>query len=582
MALDAGMINALTKELKRTLIGAKLEKIHQPEKDEIDLYLRAAGKPVRLVLSAAPGNARICLSETKKENPAVPPMFCTLLRKHLSGGILTAVSQPGFERAVEIFFLARDEMGFEIQRKIICEMMGKYSNLIFTDGAGKILGVLRPVDFTASEKRQLLPGMMYESPPLQEEKADFLSEMREDFLKKAENASERPADKFIVATYRGISPLVAREIAYRASGRTDCPIAAFAQALWERFEELAEILRTGSFSPCIVRVDGVDVEYSFLPIRQYGCSAEVRFYDSALQMLEEFFAERERNLLVHRRAQDLYRLLSNAENRLVRKIGAQQKELRECGEKEKYRQLGELITANLYALKKGQEQATLINYFSEEMEKVTVVLDGRLSPAANAQKYFKRYTKAKNAERELTVQLEKAQEELLYVRSVSDALDRASQPTDVEEIRRELAHTGYISGSTHAMPKKSPPARYRIYKTSGGFSVLCGRNNLQNDALTFEADKNDWWFHVHGAPGSHVILVCGGVDDPPAEDFTEAAMIAAVNSSLSAGSQVTVDYTKVKNIRKPSRSRPGLVIYHTNFSAVVTPDAKKVRELEIL
>ncbi len=582
MALDAGMVSALTYEFQKTLTGAKLEKIHQPEKDEIDLYLRAGGKPVRLVLSATPGNSKVFLSEEKKENPTVPPMFCTLLRKHLSGGILSEITQPGFERAVEFSFLSKDEMGYETKRKIICEMLGKYSNLIFTNGEGKILGVLRPVDFTASEKRQLLPGMIYEYPPLQEGKTDFLAETEEGFSQRAENALDRPADKFIVSTYRGISPLLAREIAFRASGCTDCKTSSFTHELWEEFRKVSDILRFKRFAPCAVRIEGVNTEYSFLPILQYGASSEKRLYDSPSRMLEEFFAERDRSLLVRRRAQDLYKLLTNTENRLLRKMEIQQKELAACGEKETFRQLGELITANLYALKKGQERVTLTNYFSEEMEEVTLLLDGRLSPAANAQKYFKRYTKAKNAEKELTEQLKKAESELLYIRSVIDALDRASLPADIEEIRLELAHTGYISQTEHTPPKKKTAvSKHLVYKTSGGFQVLCGRNNLQNEALTFQtADKDDWWFHVHGAPGSHVILMCDGVDDPPAENFTQAAMIAAVNSSLAGSGQVTVDYTKVRNLKKPPRSKPGFVIYHTNYSAIVTPDAQLVKKLE--
>ena len=581
MAYDAGMIAALTKELREKLVGAKLEKIHQPEKDEIDLLLRASGKQVRLALSAAPGNSRVWLSEEPRENPAVPPMFCTLLRKHLSGGIIGRVQQLGFERALMFTFLARDELGYATERCIICEMMGKYSNLILADGTLKILGVLRPVDFTTSEKRQLLVGMRYELPPVQEGKVDPLCEKKEDFLAAAESAGERPADKMIVGHYSGISPLVAREIAYRASGMTDCASAPFAEALYTQFAEVTDAIRNEDFHPTIVDLDGRHIEYSFFAITQYGAEAEQIAIDSPSKLIETFYLEKGRSERVHRRAQDLFKLLSNAEARLLRKIATQESELKECAEKDKWKQWGELLTANLYALEKGQKEVKLINYYSEDMEEVTLSLDSRLSPAANAQKFFKRYAKLKNAEKELTAQIAKANDDLLYVRSVLDALDRASLPTDVEEIRRELSRTGYLSRSKIPPSKKAPPMKYLRYTTSGGFTVLCGRNNLQNDALTFEkAEKNDWWFHVHNAPGSHVILVCGEVDDPPARDFTEAAMIAAVNSKLCDGKQVTVDYTKVKNIKKPPRANPGFVIYHTNYSAVVDPDKEAVNKLE--
>ena len=582
MALDAGMIACLANELREQLVGGKLEKIHQPEKDEIDLHMRAGGKAVRLALSAAPGNPRMNISELPKENPAVPPMFCTLLRKHLTGGILLAVEQLGFERAVRFRFRSRDEMGFETERTIIIEMMGKYCNLIFTDGEDKILAVLRPVDFASSEKRQLLSGMAYTMPPLQEGKEDPTTETKENFLLKATAAGDRPADKFIMSGYRGISPLVAREIAYLASGMTDPSSAAFAERLWSAFDGVMTVIREGRFTPTVIKVDGKNTEYSFIPITQYGGMGEEVRYDSPSVLIDDFHADRERGQRVHRRAQDLFKTLTNAESRLLRKMEAQREELRVCAQKEQYKQFADLITANLYAIKQGQRTVTVINYYSEEMEEVTLELDPRLSPAANAQFYFKKYNKAKNAERELAIQLEKGKVELQYLSSVLDALARAVLPSDIDEIRAEMVHTGYASALRIPPSKKLPPAHYHEYRTTNGFRVLCGRNNLQNDALTFKvAEKNDWWFHVHGAPGSHVLLITDGVDDPPAEDFTDAAVIAACNSKLADGVLVTVDYTKARNVKKPPAARPGYVIYHTNYSAVVTPDQERCTKMKV-
>lgn len=581
MAYDAGMIAALTFELREKLTGAKIEKIHQPERDQIDLYLRAAGQPRRLTVSACPGSPRMNLSGIPKENPAVPPMFCQMLRKHLAGGIVTGVVQLGFERAVRISFKARDEMGFETGRHLICEMMGKYSNMIFTDEGDKIIGILRPVDFTASEKRQLLAGMTYQLPPLQEGKADPLTEEREAFLEKAKNALDRPADKFIMSSYRGISPLLAREIAFRSSGMTDCSSAAYGEQLYQAFSAVMKLIKEEKFAPVAVQTEGKTVEYTFLPVHHYGNCATLLPFESPSALIDFCFAERERQDRVHRRGQDLYKVLTNAEGRLLRKMEIQKEELQACGEKEKYKQYGDLITANLYALKSGQKEAELVNYYSEQMETISVALDGRLSPAANAQKYYKRYAKAKTAERELSKQLELGEQELKYIRSVTDALDRASLPSDIEEIRGEMVRTGYASRLKTPLSKKMPPMKYLEYRTSGGFRVLCGRNNLQNDNLTFKvADKQDWWFHVHNAPGSHVILITDGVDDPPAIDFTEAATIAACNSKLSDGVSVTVDYTKVRNVKKPPAARPGYVIYHTNYSAVVCPDAELIKRLK--
>ena len=581
MALDAGMIAALAHELRAALIGGKTEKIHQPERDRVDLYMRAGRKQARLTLSACPGNPRAGLSELPKENPAVPPMFCVLLRKHLNGGILEAIEQPGFERMLVFIFRARDEMGFERKRTVVCEMMGKYGNLLLLDEEKKILGVLRPVDFTSSEKRQLLVGMTYELPPKQEGKIDPTTEGTDAFIARAEAAGMRGADKFIVSTYFGVSPLIAREISFRATGRTDAESAENARALQREFDNVFARVREGLFSPCLIRVDGKNAEYSFMPIEQYGRSAEAVLYDSPSKMLDDFHAEREREERIRRRAQDLYKLLHNIEARLLRKIALQEEELRACADKERLRQCGELIKANLYALKKGDKTVTVTDWFDPDAPSVTLTLDGRLTPAEEAQRYFKKYAKAKTAERELTAQISAAKEELAYIRSVLDALDRAELPNETEEIRQELCASGYISKRRIPPSKKAAASGFLTYRSSDGYKILCGRNNLQNDALSLKiAEKSDWWFHVHASPGSHVILLCGGVDDPPARAFTEAAAVAAANSSLAGNARVTVDYTRVKNLKKPPAARPGYVIYHTNYSAEVDPKIEKTLKKE--
>lgn len=580
MALDAGMIACILKEIRERLLTCKLEKIHQPERDQIDLCFRSPQGPLRLALSAAPGSPRLGITALPKENPATPPFFCTLLRKHLAGGVLRAVRQRGFERMAEFHFDARDELGYETHRVLICELMGKYSNLILCDDSYKILGVLRPIDFTKSELRQLLPGMTYELPPAQQGKIDPLDETREGFFLKAATALDRPADKFLTSSYMGLSPLVARELAFRASGQTDCPTLENAPSLYEQFSSFINSVKEGTFSPCILQIDGKNTEYSLLPILQYEGMGTLVKYESPCLLLDDYFEEKERSERVHQRGQDLFKVLKNAESRLQRKIEAQRGELLQCAEKERFKEFGDLITANLYALKKGEKRVALVNYFSEEMETVEIELDSRLSPAANAQRYYKKYNKCKTAERELSAQISKAEEELAYVYSAIDALSRATLQGEIEEIRGELVKTGYLSKSKMPPSKKLPPSKYLEYETSGGFRVLCGKNNLQNDALTFKvAEKNDWWFHVHGAPGSHVVMICEGVDDPPARDFTEAAVIAACNSTLSDGVQVTVDYTRVKNVKKPPASHPGFVIYHTNYSAVVTPDRELLKKL---
>ncbi len=585
MAFDAGMVAALKDELKEVLYGGRVDKIHQPEKDETDIFIRAGGKTLKLLISASSGSPRINISSAQKDNPSVPPAFCILLRKHLSGARITDIYQPDFERMAVIEFEARDEMGFVSKKKLIVEIIGKFSNMILADEAGKIIGVAKPLDFTDSEKRQLLNGMIYEMPPKQD-KQNPLEATKTGFYAAVSNSGDMPCDKFIIKNYLGISPLIAREISYRASGSTDTPIGEIPfESLWAEFSKIISSIKNAEYSPCIVKIDGKLTEFSFVTITQYGKKAEVISFLSPSEMIEEFFIQRDTAERVRSRAQDIFRTMSNAEHRLKKKIEIQKKELLDCTEKEKYKEYADLITANLYAIKQGQSRVSLINYYSEDMEEVTLELDTRLTPVKNAQNYYKKYAKMKNAEVELAKQIEIAEKELEYVYSVFDALGRASGASELEEIRNELSKTGYASRIRKKQMgslKKSKP-KLTEYETTNGYRVLCGKNNTQNDYLTFEvAEKMDYWFHVKNSPGSHVVLVCAGLPEPPAEDFTEAAIIAATNSSLSEGGakNITVDYTLVKNIKKPPASKPGFVTYSTNYAAYVTPDREICKKLQ--
>ena len=583
MAFDAGMMTAVVHELNTVLAGAKLEKISQPEKDELQFVVRAGGEIRRVLLSASSSSPRICFTTQPKESPKVPPMFCTLLRKHLIGAKFLGVSQPGFERVAEISFDAKDEMGFPVERKLVCEVMGKFSNLIFTDGEGKILAALRPVDFTTSEKRQVLPGMRYELPPAQQ-KDDPLTETREDFLRKmADGGLSRVADKAIVATYLGLAPCTAREMVCRAGGKAGALLEELSgDALWEAFSFVTAILREKRFEPCLVLEGDRAVEYGFLPLTQYEMQGFTLRRCTASEAICGYFAVRTAGETLRQKAQDILKVLNAAESRLQRKIAAQEEELAACAEKEKLREAADLITANLYALKRGDEQVTLINYYSPDMEEVTLTLDRRLTPTANAQRYYKKYTKLKNAEVALTEQLRIAREELAYLQTVYESLGKSEGQRDLDEIRRELVASGLVRAKRLQLPKQQRPREPMTFRTRGGFTVLCGRNNAQNDELSFRiAEKGDWWFHVKNAPGSHVVLCCGGVDDPPAEDFTDAAIIAATYSSLSDGETVTVDYTKVKNLKKPPAAKPGYVIYHQNYAAYVRPDKQKCDAMRV-
>lgn len=584
MAFDAGMVSLITYELKNTLCGGRVDKIHQPERDETDIFIRVGGKTLKLLISASSGSPRINISEEVKDNPSVPPAFCILLRKHLMGAKILDIYQRDFERMLVIKFESRDEMGFVSEKKLICEIIGKFSNMILTDGDGKILGVAKPLDFTDSEKRQLLTGMIYEMPPKQD-KQNPLEVTQTGFISALSGYEDLPCDKYIVRSYLGVSPLVAREISYRASGSTDTPVGEMSsQVLWEEFSKVVNSIKNNEYFPCIVKIDGKLTEFSFVEIKQYGKNAQVISYESPSELIEEYFITRDTAERVRSRAQDIFRTMTNAEHRLKKKIEIQKRELMDCSEKEKFKEYADLITANLYAIKQGQSRVTLINYYSEDMEEVTLELDTRKTPVKNAQDYYKKYNKMKNAEVELARQIEIAEKELEYVYSVFDALGRASGALELEEIRSELSRTGYASRMKRKQMGSIKKAKPKLteYVTTNGYRVLCGKNNVQNDYLTFEvAEKLDYWFHVKNAPGSHVVMVCAGLPEPPAEDFTEAATIAATNSSLAegGGKNIPVDYTLVKNIKKPPASKPGYVTYATNYAAYVTPNADLCKKL---
>ncbi len=587
MAFDAGMLASVISEIKKESLGAKIEKIHQPEKDQIVLIMRSISGGKKLLIDAGANNPRIGFSYTSKENPLSPPMFCMLLRKHLTGARLTDIVQPEFERVAFLIFDTYDEMGFPCKRKLICEIMGKYSNLIFTDEEGKIIALLKTVDFTTSSRRQLLPGMRYEMPPKQE-KANPLEATFESFSEEYEKMpKEKSADKFITSVYLGIASSLAREIAFRATRHTDTPlIYCTAEDLWSSFSAVMDMVRSGEYSPTMISDEGgKPIEYSFCDLTHYGSPMQKKSFGSLGELLDAFYDGRDREMRIRQRAADILHLLTNAETRLIKKLGAQEEELADCELGEEYKAAGDLITSNLYMLKRGMKKVKLTDYSKMKddgsFEEVEIELDERLSPAANAQRFYKKYNKAKNAKIELAKQIAIAKTELEYIYTVFDSLTKAESASDLTEIREELYSSGYASRMKgYSSPKKIAPS-YLKFKTSEGYTVLCGKNNIQNEYITHRlAEKTDYWFHAKGVPGSHVLLVCGG-EEPEGISFTEAAEIAAHYSKHSGGQNVEVDYTFARNVKKAGNGKPGLVIYHTNWSAVVTPDAEKIAKMKI-
>ena len=583
MAFDAGMLRCTLSELRKTALGARIEKVYQPERDEILLQMRSFEGGKRLLINAGSNNARIGFCEIPKENPQNPPMFCMLLRKYLQGAKLVEIEQADFDRVAFLGFDTRDEMGFECRRYLIAELMGKYSNLIFADGDKRIITALRTTDFSFDSVRQLIPGMVYSLPSADKINPRYITQ--EDFLSLIENAPrERACDKLIVSSFMGVAPVVAREIIYRATGHTDTPVGyCFADDLWREFERFQSILNSEDFSPCLILNGEEIVEYSFLPIDQYG-SYERRDFESAGALLDAYFASRDNKQRVHQRASDILKLLTNAEARIRKKLELQRTELSECDEGEKYRKYGDLITANLYRLPGKASIAELEDY--EEMDEegncptLRIELDSRLSPSANAQRFYKKYAKTKTARVELARQIELGEGELEYIYTVFEALTRAESPADLMEIRDELYRSGYASRMKSYSSHKQKAPVVMQFVTPDGMRVLCGKNNLQNEYITHKlAEKHDYWFHARQTPGSHVLLVTEG-REPTDLDFTTAAEIAA-HYSKAEGANIGVDYLLARHIKKPAGSKPGFVIYHTNWTAYVTPDAEKIAAMRV-
>ncbi|MCI8386930.1 MAG: fibronectin/fibrinogen-binding protein [Clostridiales bacterium] len=582
MAFDAGMVSAIVNELNEKIIDARVEKVNQPERDEIVLLLHVGRSNLRLVLSSGTNNPRFNLTNDVKENPLTAPMFCMLLRKHLTGARVVSVIQLGFERAVEFGFDCFDEMGFRTMKYLVTETMGKYSNIILLNSEKKVISALKLIDLASSAVRQILPGFPYELPPVQR-KLSPLDTDREGFMHALSEADDMPADKFMSSRFYGLSALTAREMAYRGAGSCDALISSCKpEKLWEGFKAVVDCIKTRSYEAWIVcEQNGKPIEYSYFEPLEYGDKYIVTRKNSFGELLDEYFGKRDRAERIKQRTSDIFRLLTNAETRLRKKIELQKQDLAATADKEKYKLWGDLITANIWQLSRGMESAELENYYSEDCAKIKIALDKRLPPQQNAQKYYKKYSKAKTAEVELAKQIKLAEAELEYIYTVFDSLTHAESESDILEIRDELYRSGYASRMKNYSVKKLSAPKLMEFRTSGGWKVLCGKNNHQNDYITTKAaSKLDYWFHVKNQPGSHCVLMCNG-EEPSERDFTEAANIAAYYSKASEGVNVAVDYTLIKNVRKPGGAKPGFVIYTTNYTAYVTPDEKLVMSLKV-
>ena len=585
MALDGAFLRHLKKEITDRALGARVDKIYQPNKEELVFLLRTRQEAFKLLLSARANSPRIHFTQYAPENPKVPPMLCMLLRKRLSGAKLVEVRQPGLERLLYLDFDAANELGDKVRLSLVIEIMGKYSNIILVDGQGKIVDALKRVDEEMSSQRLVQPGLAYELPPAQNKPCMLECQPEEIVEAIVHQPKNQSLNKGILNALQGLSPVVCPEIEHQVGRGQELFTRDLTQEQRERLrfflERLFTTVRDTAGEPYMVtKIKGKPMEFSFLNIVQYGTLASVSRWEDFSSLLDEFYEERDRQDRMRVKAQDLLRLLANASERLSRKINLQRGELARSEDREHLRVCGDLINANLYRIERGSAFADLENFYDEN-RLMRVKLDPALNATQNAQKYYKEYRKAKTAQQVLGEQIAQAEQELLYVDSVFDCLSRAQSESELNEIRQELREEGYLKA---VRDKRKPPAPLAPleFVSSEGFRILVGRNNRQNDKLTLkQANNNDIWLHTKNIPGSHTIIVTGG-RQPGDATLKEAAMLAAYHSRAKDSSQVPVDYTQVRYVSKPQGAKPGMVIYVHYQTLFVTPQHELTEKLKKL
>ncbi|MGN8967715.1 Rqc2 family fibronectin-binding protein [Intestinimonas sp. HCP28S3_D6] len=542
MALDAICLTAVLEELRKVLEGGRIDKVYQPSRDEIVLAVRGAGANVKLLLSASPNGPRLHLTKEVRENPAQPPMFCMLLRKHLTGARFLRLEQPELERIVLLRLESTDELGDKVGRTLVLEAMGRRANLILLDGEDRIIDCVRRVEGdVATGQRGVMPGLLYRLP------------------------DPRP----------GLPPLLERELDFRSNG------VSRGESLAEKLERLKEAVGPEGYVPYgLVREDKL-VDFTFLPILQYGPSTELRRHESFSKLLDDFYASRATAEKVGQRGADLQKAVSRVRDRVARRVAQQELEREATKDRERKRELGDILTSNLYALSKGMGTVRLTDYYDPEGREVDIPLDPLLTPQQNAAKYYKEYNKAKTAEVVLGEQIEKGRRELEYLDSVLEAITLAEGERDLAEIRQELTDTGYLRRGAKAAKRMKVAAKPMEFRSTAGLRISVGKNNIQNDLLTAkQAGKGDLWLHTQKIHGSHVILWTEG-RTPDAGSIEEAAKLAAWFSQARDGKKVPVDYTPVKYVKKPAGAKPGMVVYTTYQTAYVDPDGELAKRLRV-
>lgn len=573
MAFDGITIANVVKEMNDTLLGCRIYKIAQPESDELILTIKGSCGQKRLFISADASLPLIYFTETNKPSPMTAPGFCMLLRKHLQNGRIVAITQPGLERIIHIDIEHLDEMGDLCRKTLIVEIMGKHSNIIFCNENGTIIDSIKHVSGFVSSVREVLPGKPYFVAQTQ----DKLNPLDTDWNTWQSRVLTKPVAvyKAIYGGYTGISPILAQEICYRADVDGEMSTASLTDTdgrkLFDVFTEMMQLIKDGRFAPHIAYTGKNPVEFAAFPLTLYaGPNDRIVPFDTMSQLLEHYYAEKNTLTRIRQKSSDLRRIVQTTLERNIKKYDLQLKQIEDTNKRDNYRIYGELLNTYGYGVTPGSKSMEALNYYTNEM--VTIPLDPEVTPSENAKKYFEKYNKLKRTYEALSELTAQVKTEIDHLESISAALDIALQEDDLVQIKQELVESGYIHKRSGSKKEKITSKPFH-YISSDGFHMYVGKNNYQNDELTFKfATGNDWWFHAKNTPGSHVVVKCDGAETLPDRTFEEAGRLAAYYSKGRSQDKVEIDYIQKKHVKKPNGAKPGFVVYYTNFSLMIDSD----------
>ena len=582
MAFDGITVSAIKAEIEDKILGGRIDKVYQPEKDEIILGIRSMGQAYKLLLTSNASNPKFHFTQTNPSNPMTPPLFCMVMRKHLQSGKIIKIEQPDFDRILNIYVESLNELGDYSVKKLVLEIMGRHSNIILTDENNTILDCIKHIGHDTSSVREVLPGREYTLPPSQG-KINTLELDDNNFKEILGNSPSFEIQSVIYKNYTGISPIAASEICYRANVNGSTPVEALTDiqkgVIFNEFAKLVEDIKANRFYPeSITNEKGKTIDFSPIEMSQFN-GFEIKKYTSISELIESFYANRDFAYRIGQKTQDLRKLITQNIERCIRKKDIQMQTLRSIKNRDELRLKGELLTANIYSIKKGMTTVELPNYYSENQELVAIELDSNKTPSENAQKYYKAYNKAKRTFEALKDQIKSNDEELAYLESVLTSVNNCTDEQDVKEIRRELREEGYVKKVKNQKDKSKKHSVPLHFISQDGFDIYVGKNNIQNDELTLKfARPRDIWMHTKNIPGSHVIIVANGQTIPDTT-LNEGAMLSAFYSKAKNSSKVPVDYTEKKNVKKPNGSKPGFVIYETNKTAYITTSEEEIKKI---